>query len=265
MTSAAGSRGDSFLPAGFSLVALATVDSTNEEAKRLALRNNAPAPDGTVVWAESQTAGRGRHGRGWISPPGNLYCSILLRPPRPLGEAAGLGFAAALAIVEALAGWGCRNAHPKWPNDVLVNGHKIAGVLLESQTGGGGVPDWLVVGMGVNLSLCPRDVHPAATSLAAERGAVPLPRVALGAVLGAFARWRDRWLDGGLAAVLEPYRRHVWGLGQPATVRLGGETIEGTFEALDDAGALVLRLMNGQLRHITAGDVYFSPNGSNIG
>ncbi len=257
MSDPSGARGGGFLPDGFSLVAFATIDSTNEEAKRLAVRSGSPGPDGTVVWAEAQAAGKGRRGRDWISPPGNLYCSVLLRPARPLREAAGLGFAAALAIVEAMAGWGARTAQPKWPNDVLLGGRKVAGVLLESQSSGGETPDWVVIGMGVNLAVYPRETEFPATSLAAEGCAVPLPQAALGAVLAAFARWRARWLDGGLASVLEPYRRSLRGLGEPITVRLGDETLRGTFAALDDDGALRLRLPDGRERRITAGDVFF--------
>lgn len=256
--------GGPFLPDGFSLVALASVDSTNEEAKRLAARAGSPAPDGTVVWAETQAAGKGRRGRAWISPPGNLYCSILLRPARPLRETAGLGFAAALAIGEALAGWCAPEAHPKWPNDVLLNGRKVAGVLLESRSGGGEIPDWVVIGMGVNLAAYPKDAEFPATSLAAEGCASPMPRAALGAVLGAFARWRGRWLDGGMAAVLEPYRRAVRGIGEAVTVRLEGETLRGTFEALDDDGVLRLRLPGGQERRIAAGDVFYGATPSDI-
>ncbi len=251
-----------FLPDGFSLVALASVDSTNEEAKRLAVRSGSPAPDGTVVWAEAQAAGKGRRGRTWVSPPGNLYCSILLRPSRSLRETAGLGFAAALAIVEAMAGWGARTAQPKWPNDVLLGGRKVAGILLETQSSGGDKPDWVVVGMGVNLAVHPKETEFPATSLAAEGCAVPLSQAALGAVLAAFARWRARWLDGGLPPVLEPYRRSVRGLGQPVTIRLGDETLRGTFEAIDDDGALRLRLPGGGERRITAGDVFFDATGT---
>ncbi len=249
--------GGPFLPNGFSLVALASVDSTNEEAKRLAVRSGSPAPDGTVVWAESQAAGKGRRGRAWISPPGNLYCSILLRPNRPLRETAGLGFAAALSIVEAMAGWGADSAQPKWPNDVLLGGRKVAGILLETQSSGGDKPDWVVIGMGVNLAVHPKETEFPATSLAAEGCAVPLSQTALGAVLAAFARWRTLWLDGGLAPVLEPYRRSVRGLGQSIAIRLGDETVHGIFEAMDDDGALRLRLPDGRERRMTAGDVFF--------
>lgn len=251
------------LPAGFALVALTSTESTNEEAKRRA-EGPGPVPDGLVVWALEQKSGKGRRGRGWISPPGNLYSSILLRPSRPLGETAGLGFAAALAIRDSLAEWiggewGGRDVALKWPNDVLLGGSKIAGVLLESRANGSGkIPDWVVVGAGINLARHPEGTEFPATSLAAAGYAAPKPANALETYVAAFARWRARWLDGGLAAVLEPYRRHLKGIGAPVTVRIEGETVRGVFAALEDDGALALRLADGPIRRISAGDVFYA-------
>ncbi len=250
------------LPAGFILVALETTESTNEDAKRRADAAEAgsdAAPDGLVVWSLEQKAGKGRRGRGWVSPPGNLYSSILLRPDRPLADVAGLGFAAALAIREALRAWGTTDVALKWPNDVLVGERKIAGVLLESRAEGNGkIPDWVVVGAGINLASHPEDTEFAATSLAALGLAPPEPVRALETYLAAFARWRARWLDGGFAAVLETYRRHVRGVGAPISVRIEGETVRGVFDALEDDGALALRLPDGPVRRISAGDVFFA-------
>ena len=246
------------LPAGFALVALTSTESTNEEAKR---RGESPdaAPDGLVVWALEQRAGKGRRGRGWISPPGNLYSSILLRPGRPLGEIAGLGFAAALAIRDSLIAWGGRDVALKWPNDVLLGASKIAGVLLESRANGSEkIPEWVVVGAGINLASHPEGTEFPATSLAAEGYPPPQPAQALETYVAAFARWRARWLDGGLAAVLEPYRRHLRGVGAPISVRVEGETVRGIFDALEDDGTLALRLADGPIRRISAGDVFFA-------
>lgn len=117
------------LPANFPLIALGDVGSTNDEARRLAAEG---APDGTVVWARSQNAGRGRYGRSWSSPPGNLYVSLLLRPACPPATALQLGFVAAVALGEALDRRVAAAALTfKWPNDVLLDGRKIAGILLE--------------------------------------------------------------------------------------------------------------------------------------
>jgi BirA family biotin operon repressor/biotin-[acetyl-CoA-carboxylase] ligase len=246
------------LPPGFALVALISTESTNEEAKRCAESPNA-APDGLVVWALEQRAGKGRRGRGWVSPPGNLYSSILLRPGRPLREITGLGFAAALAIRDSLLEWGGRDVLLKWPNDVLLGERKIAGVLLESRADGSEkIPEWVVVGAGVNLASHPGGTEFPATSLAAERHSPPAPAQALETYVAAFARWRARWLDGGLSAVLEPYRRHLRGVGAPVSVRIEGETVRGIFDALEDDGTLALRLPDGPIRRISAGDVFFA-------
>jgi BirA family biotin operon repressor/biotin-[acetyl-CoA-carboxylase] ligase len=249
------------LPDGFALVALDSTESTNEEAKRRAAEPGARAGD-LVVWALEQKAGKGRRGRGWISPPGNLYSSILLRPARLLGEVAGLGFAAALAIREALVAWGARDVALKWPNDVLAGGRKIAGVLLESRAEGNGkIPEWVVIGAGVNLASHPEGTDYPATSLAAEGLAPPEPARALETYVAAFARWRTRWLDGGLAAVLETYRCHLRGVGAPVSVRIEGKTVQGVFDALEDDGTLALRLADGPIRRISAGDVFFARDG----
>ena len=121
------------LPDGWSLVALDSVGSTNDEAARLA---DAGAREGTVVWAREQTGGRGRRGRHWVSPVGNLYSSTVLRPDCVAQRAAELGFAAALAVSDIVPTG--REVRVKWPNDVMVDGGKVAGILLESSIGQGG-------------------------------------------------------------------------------------------------------------------------------
>ena len=120
------------LPSPYQLITFETIDSTNEEAKRLA---GSDAPEGTVVWAREQSAGRGRRGRAWVSGHGNLYCSILLRPDCHAFKAMQLSFVAALAMADAVASVLPKGAfvNCKWPNDVLVEGRKISGILLESQ------------------------------------------------------------------------------------------------------------------------------------
>ena len=144
------------LPASYQLVRLDSVDSTNEEARRLAASE--AAVDGTLVWALSQTAGKGRRGRAWESPGGNLYCSILLRPDCAAAKAAQLSFVAAVAVVEAVTDIAgpALEVRCKWPNDVLVGGRKISGILLESEAGAGDEVEWVVVGVGVNVAHHPR-------------------------------------------------------------------------------------------------------------
>ncbi|HSR70912.1 MAG TPA: biotin--[acetyl-CoA-carboxylase] ligase [Kiloniellales bacterium] len=246
------------LPPAYRLVALERVTSTNEEALRLAAEG---AEDGTLVWAREQTAGRGRQGRSWSSPPGDLYLSLVLRPECTPGEAAQLGFVAALAVGDAVGTVGppLVEVTYKWPNDVLLNGRKGAGILLESRTGPDGALDHLVLGVGVNVRNFPREARFPATSMVFE-GAVP----DLGPVpvLESFARhflsWTNRWLDDGFAPIRRAWLNHAHGLGEAIEVDLTGETLRGTFRDLDERGALVLELADGTRRTVTAGDVYFA-------
>jgi BirA family biotin operon repressor/biotin-[acetyl-CoA-carboxylase] ligase len=236
-------------------VALDVVDSTNDEARKLA---DEGAEDGTLVWAREQRKGRGRRGREWHSPRGNLYLSLVLRPECPPWEAAQLSFVAGLGIVGALSSVALPLSEItlKWPNDVLLNGRKVAGILLESATTGHDRLDWLVVGVGVNLTAAPDDTEFPATSLRAEQCIVD-ERVVLEAFGRHFLSWVNRWLDDGFAPVRKEWLRRAAGVGEDITVNLERESLAGTFVDIDDTGALVLELDGGEGRTIAAGDVYF--------
>jgi len=250
-------EGGVLLPAGYRLVARGTIDSTNAEAARLAQNG---AADGAVVWARQQTAGRGRHGRTWESPEGNLYCSLLLRPELPPADAAQLSFIAALAIAEALDGVLASPSRLafKWPNDVLLDGRKVAGILLESSGGRKGRLDWLVVGCGLNIRHFPATSggYPA-TSLAAAG----FDRVTIGdllaAFVGAFERWRARWQDSGIGPVRDAWLARAAQIGGEIAVRLPDSELRGRFTGLDPSGALQLDLPDGSRQTVTAGDVFF--------
>ncbi len=264
-------RGDLPLPQGYTLIERESVASTNDEAARLAAEG---APDGTVVWARCQTAGRGRRGRQWLSPEGNLYCSVLMRPGVPLAQAAALSLVAAVAAGDTVAGLlpAGRRVQLKWPNDVLVEGAKIAGLLLEasgtvgarrsSEDGGrttpaaGGPVDWIVLGCGINVALHPAD-GPLATDLSCERGGPLSVAPVLVSLLDTLRHWRGRWETAGIAPIREAWLARARGLGETIAVRLPREEIQGIFEGLDDTGALVLRLADGSARTISAGDVFF--------
>ncbi|MGH6620348.1 MAG: biotin--[acetyl-CoA-carboxylase] ligase, partial [Alphaproteobacteria bacterium] len=191
------------LPRGYALVALDEVPSTNDEAARLAAEG---AADGTVVWARRQSAGRGRRGRQWVSPEGNLYCSIVMRPDVPLARAAGLSLVAAVAAGDMVAGFlpGKQVEH-KWPNDILVGGAKIAGILLEASGASRGAVDWVVVGSGVNLAVHPEGEGLSATDIGRERGAPVAAGEALAALLESLHRWRGRWETAGIPPVRDAW------------------------------------------------------------
>ncbi len=242
------------LPEGFRLRHYATLGSTNDEAKALA---RAGAPDGTLVWAGEQEAGRGRRGRQWLSPPGNLYLSLVLRPDAAPSRAAQLGFVAALGLGDALrpiVGPALRLRY-KWPNDLLANGRKLAGILLESETSAKDRVDFVVVGIGVNIVSAPADVEFPATSLAADGSAGVTPAQLLEGFVRHFAGWAGRWREEGFLPVRAAWLAAASGLGERVRVRLERKTLCGRFHDLDDDGALVLEGAEGR-RRIAAGEVF---------
>jgi len=236
------------------VLSFASIDSTNEEIRR---RAKAGASEGTAVVAETQTAGRGRRGRTWISRPGNLYCSLLLRPQCSPFDAANLSFAAALAIAEALLpllpeGIDLRF---KWPNDVLLAGKKVAGILIESEIEGGALA-FAVVGAGINVAHFPTDTEFPATSLAAA-GCRTSAHDVMDSYFDHLRLWYGRWRSEGFAPLRDAWLARAAGIGQTIDVRLANERLRGKFSALDGSGALILETDAGP-RAITAGDVFFA-------
>lgn len=245
------------------VIALDRVDSTNEELKR---RAAAGAAAGTLVWANEQLAGRGRRSRGWVSPPGNLYCSLLLRPACPAYQAMQSSFVTALAVADAIAAV-LPTATPvtcKWPNDVLAGGRKVAGILLESAALGDGTLEWLVIGVGVNVASCPprTDGAYAPASLAGLGAEAVTPRRLLESYGDRFFHWWRIWTVSGFAPVRDAWLDRAHGLGQPVQVRLDTDTLEGVFLTMDENGALVLG-QGPARRLVMAGDVF--PVGAPMG
>jgi BirA family transcriptional regulator, biotin operon repressor / biotin---[acetyl-CoA-carboxylase] ligase len=240
------------LPPSFRLLEFERIDSTNDEAKRQA---NAGAPAFTFIAADEQSSGRGRRGNSWLSPRGNLHCSLLLRPACAPAAAAQLGFAASLAVAEAAERLLPQDAEIacKWPNDVLARGRKFAGILLESQARGGTL-EFLVIGIGVNVAAHPADTPTPATSLKAL-GAEVTPGVLL-PILGArLLAWYDAWRGEGFAPLRRAWLARAWGVGRSIRVRLPDGEIEGLFDGLDEAGRLLLGTAGGR-RKIAAGEVF---------
>jgi BirA family biotin operon repressor/biotin-[acetyl-CoA-carboxylase] ligase len=236
------------LPDGYRLDHRTTVGSTNDEAKTLA-RDGAPA--GTIVWADGQTAGRGRRGRNWVSAPGNLYLSLIQRPSGTPTRAAQLGFVAAIAVSDALPA----SSRLKWPNDVLLNGRKVCGILLESETGPSGSLDFVVIGIGINIRSAPASAEYPATCLAEAGITNVTPADLLETWVAGFDTWSRRWLGDGFAPIRSAWLARASGLGDTIRVRLDRDTLEGRFLDLDEDGALVLETRAG-MRHITAGAVF---------
>ncbi len=234
------------------------LDSTNAEARR-----RTEAGEGGPVWllARRQTAGRGRRGRAWAAGQGNLTATLLLALDKPPLEAAQLAFVAGLAAIRMIDAYVPPAASGlKWPNDVLIDGRKACGMLIESGPApGGGL--WLAIGIGVNLVDFPMDVERPATAVA-DHLAVgvrhpPTQDEAMAGLAAAFDSAFGLWLMEGFAPVRDAWLERAVGVGGPCTARLDQEAVTGTAEGLDADGALLLRLPGGALRRITAGDVFF--------
>ncbi len=237
---------------------LKSVDSTNCEAARLAPTLSGP----TWILALEQTAARGRRGRAWANPPGNFAASLVMRPSGPPGQAALRSFTAALALFDAFAAVSGRpeSFALKWPNDVLLNGGKVAGILLES-TGQGGELSFLTVGIGVNLLSAPQpaQLEPGAlspVSLLSETGAQVTPEEFLDQLAPAFDVWDRRLQTYGFGPVREAWLARAARLGQRVTARTATEIHDGTFETVDESGALVLRTAQGR-KVIPAAEIFF--------
>ena len=237
---------------------LETVDSTNAYALRMAPSAVGPA----WVLAVEQTAGRGRRSRPWISPRGNFYASLLLQPQEPAEQVALRSFVACLALRDAfcaLTGLSTGFAL-KWPNDVLLNGGKVAGILLESLAAGAGVAQ-LVIGFGVNLIAAPdpAQVEPGAVvpvSLLAETGLRVTPEAFLAALAPAYAAQEARFVTMGFAPLRAEWLTHAAKLGEVITARTGTQTRQGVFETIDPAGNLILRTSLGPVA-IPAAEVFY--------
>ena len=249
-----GLRETAGLPGGFRLHRFGSVASTNDEARQLA---RADAPDRTVVLAETQTAGRGRYSRQWESPRGNLYASYIFRPavlPRHAGQ---IGYVAALAVHDTVVALTGRPLAVtcKWPNDVLVDGEKVAGVLPESSIGSDGGLEWIVLGIGLNIVSAPADaVRPATSLMAQGRGRLDAETV-LAALNRSLDGWMVRWIGGGFGCIRKAWLERAGPVGSEIRVVLPERSIVGRFGGLDRDGALILDTAAGQ-EIVHSGEVF---------
>ncbi len=236
---------------GYRLEVFDSLRSTNDEAMARAREGD---PGRLWIRAERQTGGKGRLGRNWVSPEGNLYASLLLVDAALPQRAPELGFVAGVALASALTGRLGSRLRLKWPNDAIVDGCKIAGVLLEaSQTHGGGFA--CVIGVGVNCASHPQGLPYGATDLA-SLGHLMKPDELLEVFAQEFADWLDRWDEGrGFALVRAAWLSYAAGMGEPAVVSVGDQRINGVLRGLDEHGRLLLDTQAG-LRTIDAGDVF---------
>jgi len=232
------------------------VDSTSDWAKELA---KIGAEEGTVTLAQAQTAGRGRLGKEWISPRGGLWFSIVLRPDKKASDAMKLVFVASLVVAEVLSEKYGLRTETKWPNDVLVNGKKICGILAEMNTKGEKV-NYVILGVGVNANFCAHDVlsesvKTTATSIQDELGKKIRLESLFRALLEEMERSYDRYVEAGFVPLLERWKRHAGFLGHMVMVTDQNERLKGLALDVDLEGGLILRLEDGTARRIVVGDV----------
>jgi BirA family biotin operon repressor/biotin-[acetyl-CoA-carboxylase] ligase len=227
---------------------VATTTSTNDDVAALA---RSGAPEGIWLRADAQAGGRGRHGRVWVSPPGNLYASTLVRIRAGDPPPHSLAMVAAVALEQLLMAFiPPDRLMIKWPNDLLADGAKISGILLD------GLGDAVVVGVGVNLAHHPDGLDRATTSLS-HFTVAPDPAAFLIELAASFAHWLARWRGEGLAVVLQRWQARAHPIGAALTIRSAdADGVEGLFDGLDADGALRLRLASGEVRVLHAGDVF---------
>jgi BirA family biotin operon repressor/biotin-[acetyl-CoA-carboxylase] ligase len=235
--------------AGVRLIAHEIIGSTNTEACALA-----GAGERGPLWitACAQTAGRGRRGNVWISEPGNVYASLLVSGT-PRGRAGELAFVAGLGVYDAVAELAppiASRLSLKWPNDVLLGGAKLAGILIEAEQ------DWAVVGIGINCAHHPKDTPLPATDLASA--GAPLPAEIVFSRLSKTLDVRLRqWAQGaGFAAIRSDWLIRASGIGKDIRVRLPAKEVEGRFQGLDETGHLLLRLPDGNIQVVSSGEVF---------
>jgi len=237
-----------------------TIDSTNSKAYQLALHG---AEEGEVVVAESQEKGRGRLGRPWYSPPSlNLYLSIILRPKIPPHQASLLTLMAAVATADAVQEISGLLPLIKWPNDILLRGRKVAGLLNEIHSGMDRV-HFVILGIGVNLNmdgkLFSKEIRKVATSLKKEMGRAVSRKAFLQALLQKLEAWYEIFLKEGALPVLKAWRDRAQIKGRPVRVTSSGETLTGIAVDIDSDGNLILKTEDGEQKRIVTGDVEYDP------
>jgi BirA family biotin operon repressor/biotin-[acetyl-CoA-carboxylase] ligase len=224
-------------------------------------RAEAGEPAGLAVLARRQSQGRGSRGRDWSTPEGNLAISMLLRPDLPMREAGGMSLLSGLALAEAIAAIlppGPRLLL-KWPNDLLLEGRKLAGILLESHADGQGRVGWIIPGIGVNLAHAPILPDRIAACLA-DHMPPPAPETVARLLLDRLGHWSDVLARDGFAPIRAAWLARAQPIGSPMSLKLGADVLSGTFAGLDADGSLLMA-HDGTVRRFTTGEVLLPGQG----
>lgn len=241
----------------YNLLIFDEIDSTNSEAIRLA---KSAVTGNFLIWAKSQKAGRGRYGREWHSPIGNLYMSLLLDEDIDIINQAQLSFVTSIAVYETIEFLAQNHNRQldiqlKWPNDVLINGKKIAGILLESIRVGG--KSYLIIGLGINIANSPKNIEKPATSLLAQG----LDTQSVDEVLNIFVNSFDKhfvdWNQSGFTKTRLSWLEKAANLGKIITIDDGRNKISGKFNDIDSVGNIRIILDTGEVKSLSTGEVFF--------
>jgi BirA family biotin operon repressor/biotin-[acetyl-CoA-carboxylase] ligase len=229
-----------------------TLGSTSDLCRTFA---DSGEPAGLAVLARRQERGRGREGRTWVSPIGNLFLSVLLRPRGPMREAGTWSLLAAVALADALAPLlpDPTALALKWPNDLLLDGRKVSGILLDSNANAAGDIGWLVIGFGVNLAVAP-PVHGRAVAALGEFATPPAPELFAHTLLAQLDHWCTVREHDGLAPVRAAWLARAQAPGTPLSLKLGEQTFDGKFTGLAEDGSLLLET-GGHVRAFAAGEL----------
>jgi BirA family biotin operon repressor/biotin-[acetyl-CoA-carboxylase] ligase len=238
----------------YHLLSFDTIDSTNEEAKRLAANGGS---HGAVIWAKEQTHGKGRAGREWQSISGNLFVTVLLQPGCDIAIIPQMTYVAALAVLHTIQDIVPQDAEIalKWPNDVLINGKKVAGILLESFQVPNDDQRWVAVGVGINVEGSPSGVTFPATSLKEEGVEIISAKIVLSRYVHCFVEAYNKWSKSGFASVRRQWNAAAWSVGKQVKISLPHEEIQGVFKNIDADGGLVIQISATKKRTIHAGDM----------
>lgn len=230
------------------IIELETVGSTNDYAKVLA---KAGSPHGTIVYAHEQTAGRGRQGNAWTSAKGNLFMTLILRPPVNAASSGQLSFLAAVALAEVFEQMLPKTAAIglKWPNDIFLNGKKAAGILLEAEGIRGG--EWVIIGIGVNIVSAPENAISLKNIDVETNSRILLDKLRLG-IMSLYDLWKNKGFD----PIRESWMHYAMNIGKNIQVRLPKEIFNGTFVGIDKSGSLQLEMPDGTRKMIASGEVF---------
>lgn len=230
-----------------------SVESTQNNLREL-VQNN-PNLNRCIVYADTQNSGRGRHGREWQSPAGNLYCSFAFRPEHEMELFGFYAYIVALSLYDAVYKLGLNSDASmalKWPNDLMINDAKAAGILMEHERIND--QDYLLIGVGVNITNAPSEKSKV---LDVVHGGNITTQNLLSLILDAFDKYQKVFSDGGRQKIIEEWQSKAWRLGEGIMAKLGREVLKGQFDHIDDIGAMIIQLENGQKRRITAGMLFF--------